>query len=136
MAGYNLALALALLGRTDEAVTRMAEALGEPSRMIPAALRLTWVLASGPDAALRDGARAVALAERACAKAKDNPDCLDAMAAAYAEAGRFDDAVNAARGALERAQAGGPPEQVEAIRAHLRSYEQRRAWRQSGGAMP
>jgi len=135
MARYNLGVALALLGRIDEAVGRMAEALGDPARRTPAALRLVWALAAGPDG-LRDGAAAVALAERACAKAQDNPDCLDAMGAAYAEAGRFDDAVRAAHSALERAEAAGSREQAEAIRAHLRSYEQRHPWRQSGGAPP
>jgi tetratricopeptide (TPR) repeat protein len=133
MALYNLGIALALLGRTDEAVARMAEALGAPSQVSPAALRLTWALASGADPALRDGARAVAIAERACAQARDNPDCLDAMAAAYAEAGRFDEAVRTARGALERAEAAGPQERIEAIRARLRGYESGRPWRQAGG---
>jgi len=136
MARYNLSIALALLGRTDEAVARMAEALGASSQMTPAALRLTWALASGADPALRDGARAVELSERACAQARENPDCLDAMAAAYAEAGRFDEAVRAARAALAGAEAKGPKEQTEAIRARLRSYQAGRAWRQSGGAQP
>ena len=136
MARYNLSVALALLGRTDEAVARMAEALGASSDMTPAALRLTWVLASGADPALRDGARAVELSERACAQARANPDCLDAMAAAYAEAGRFDEAVRAARDALAGVEAKGPKEQTEAIRARLRSYQAGRAWRQSGGASP
>jgi Flp pilus assembly protein TadD len=130
MARYNLSIALALLGRTDEAVARMAEALGASSQMTPAALRLTWALASGADPALRDGARAVELSERACAQARENPDCLDAMAAAYAEAGRFDEAVRAARGALAGAEAKGPREQAEAIRARLRSYEASRPYRQ------
>ncbi len=136
MARYNLSIALALLGRTDEAVEQMGEALGAPTKTTVAALRLTWALASGSDAALRDGARAVAIAERACAQARDNPDCLDAMAAAYAEAGRFGEAVRAARAALVGAEATAPKEQTEAIRARLRSYEAGRAWRQSGGASP
>ncbi len=54
---------------------------------------LAWMLATCPDAAYRDGARAVELAEQAAqvTRFKDHPT-LDTLAAAYAEVGRFDDA--------------------------------------------
>jgi membrane associated rhomboid family serine protease len=51
---------------------------------------LAWLLATCPDAAIRNGTRAVELAQRAC-KLDDwkNPALLDTLAAAYAEAGDF-----------------------------------------------
>ncbi len=56
---------------------------------------LAWLLATDPDPALRDGARAVSLSERACQlTGGTNIWLLSTLAAAYAEAGRFEEAVN------------------------------------------
>ena len=55
---------------------------------------LAWLLATQPSAELRDGVKAVTLAERACQlTASTNLWFLSTLAAAYAEAGRFPDAV-------------------------------------------
>ena len=67
------------------------------------AARLAWCLAVAPEPARRDGPRAVALAEEACRLTRRrDPEALDALAAAYAETGRFDRAASAARDALAR----------------------------------
>jgi tetratricopeptide (TPR) repeat protein len=69
---------------------------------------LSWVLATSSDAGLRNGAEAVTLAEHACAVVKyRNPQMIGTLAAAYAEAGRFDDAVKAAERARNAAAAAG-----------------------------
>ncbi len=67
--------------------------------------QVAWLLATQPDVRLRNGARAVQLAERArdLATQKD-ARLFVTLAAAYAEAGRFDDATEAAREALTLAQ--------------------------------
>jgi tetratricopeptide (TPR) repeat protein len=58
---------------------------------------LAWIYATCPKAELRNGAEAVRLAERACVLTKRQKTAmLDTLAAAYAEAGRFDDAVKIA----------------------------------------
>ncbi len=58
------------------------------------ALYLAWELATSPEEAARDGKTAVELAEHALkARGRSLPDELDTLAAAYAEAGRFEDAV-------------------------------------------
>jgi tetratricopeptide (TPR) repeat protein len=55
---------------------------------------LAWVLAASPDAGLRNGAEAVRLAERACELTHHGePLFIGTLAAAYAEAGRFPEAV-------------------------------------------
>src|SRR4029077_2781765 len=61
---------------------------------------LAWVSATAPGASLRNGTRAVELAERALKLAGGiNPILHRTLAAAYAEAGRFDAAIpNAGRG--------------------------------------
>jgi cell division septation protein DedD len=53
---------------------------------------MAWIMATSPDERLRDGKRAVAYAEKAVGSAPDI-NFLDTLAAAYAEAGRFDEAV-------------------------------------------
>ena len=53
---------------------------------------LAWLLATHPDTVIRNGAEAVELAERVCASSAA-PAHLATLAAAYAEAGRFDEAV-------------------------------------------
>jgi tetratricopeptide (TPR) repeat protein len=55
---------------------------------------LAWVLATCPDASLRDGKRAVQLATKACELADwEDANDLENLAAAYAECGKFDEAV-------------------------------------------
>ena len=84
---------------------------------------LAWRLATCPQAALRDGARAVELAREADRLAGGkNPDYLDTLAAAYAEAGQFPQAVEAAERALTLAVAQSNP-RMEDIRARLKLYQ-------------
>src|SRR5947207_1719192 len=63
---------------------------------------LAWIRATSRDATLRDGAEAVRLAERSC-EISSTPDAgqLDTLAAAYAEAGDFDRAIQTANRALQ-----------------------------------
>ena len=65
----------------------------EPS-FIEGANNLAWLLATAPDASLRDASEAIRWAE-ACASATNHrdPGMLDSLAATYAEAGRFSEAV-------------------------------------------
>jgi tetratricopeptide (TPR) repeat protein len=69
---------------------------------------LAWLLATHPDVTVRNGPEAVRLAEHACAIAsRRNPALLDTLAAAYAEAGRFPEAINAAQEAVALARTAG-----------------------------
>ena len=54
---------------------------------------MAWILATAPDANLRNGKRAVELAKEALAIAPKSAACMDALAAAYAEQGDFAAAV-------------------------------------------
>lgn len=53
---------------------------------------MAWIMATSPDERLRDGRRAVAYAEKAVGTTPDI-NFLDTLAAAYAESGRFDEAI-------------------------------------------
>jgi Flp pilus assembly protein TadD len=69
---------------------------------------LAWLRATCAQAEWRDGAEAVQLAERACQLSRRRfPHFLGSLAAAYAEAGRFAEAVQAIREAQALAQKSG-----------------------------
>ena len=95
------------------------------------AARLAWLLATASEDSLRDGAEAVRLAEGASrATGSRLPEALDVLAAAYAEAGRFEDATATARRARELATAAGLTALVAEIGARLALYEAARPYRQ------
>jgi Flp pilus assembly protein TadD len=102
----NLANALLQQGRIDEAIGHFQRALQlEPAN--PGIMNiLSWLLAVSPQPSLRDGSKAVDLALRANALTGGaNPAILHTLAAAYAEAGRFSEAVDTAQSAMHLAAA-------------------------------
>jgi tetratricopeptide (TPR) repeat protein len=93
---------------------------------------LAWLLAILPAAAGGDPSRAVKLAERACALTSNRvAPYLDTLAAAYAAAYRFDDAIATAQKAIELARTAGQPEMVSEIEAHLKLYRSGQPYRQA-----
>jgi hypothetical protein len=82
-----------------------------------------WVLATSPDAARRNGALAVQLAEAACLQTQyRQPALIATLAAAYAEADRFDEAIGAAQMAGKMASEAGDEPLLEQCRETLKSY--------------
>ncbi len=91
---------------------------------------MAWTLATNPNASIRNGSEAVALAKRAVElSAGRDPVCFDTLAAAYAEAGQFPDAVRSARQAVDLARRQAKPGMAEAVQARLRLYETRTPFR-------
>ena len=80
---------------------------------------------------LRQGRTAEALDHYAKAGqfAPDDPESRFALAAAYAAAGRFDDAIATAQKVIEFARAAGQPELVREIAARLQLYREGRPYR-------
>ena len=75
----------------------------------------------------RDGTEAVRLAERARdASARENAVLFSTLAAAYAETGRFDDAVLACRRAIELARRAEPAQDAHAFEEQLGCHVQRK----------
>ena len=92
---------------------------------------LAWLLATRPDAKFRNGPEAVPLAAHAVQLTKtNNPGALDTLGAALAEAGRFSEAVNAARRASELAAAAGQEELATRFDKRRLSYEAGRPFRE------
>jgi cytochrome c-type biogenesis protein CcmH/NrfG len=98
---------------------------------------LAWLLATARDPAVRDGNRAVRLAQKACAlTANRRAIFLGTLAAAYAEAGRFSEAVSTAARARTLALAGGQADVAEANRRLLELYRSGKAYHVSHGGGP
>jgi tetratricopeptide (TPR) repeat protein len=87
---------------------------------------LAWLLATCGDPEVRNGPRAVALAERAVAlTGRQASDKLDTLAAAYAEAGRFESAIRAEKEAMDLV----PEKQGrESLAIRLKAYESHQAF--------
>jgi tetratricopeptide (TPR) repeat protein len=106
IARLQLAVALARQGKTAGAISQYRLAKNVPPSVPDSAVmnNLAWILATSPLPELRDGAQAVKLAARACElDHNQQPLLLGTLAAADAEAGRFDEAVAAAQQAHDLA---------------------------------
>jgi tetratricopeptide (TPR) repeat protein len=96
-----------------------------------------WVLATNPNASVRDGAKAVELAERAVKlSGGQEPAILGTLAAAYAETGRFPEAVKTARTAVDLATQQKKQSLAESITAKIPLYEARTPFRETRDPFP
>jgi len=94
---------------------------------------LGWTLATHHDAELRNGPEAVRLAQRACQLTQYKIfGAIDTLAAAYAESGQFDLAVETASKALELALASGNERPAQEIRRRISLYKSGKPYHQTG----
>jgi tetratricopeptide (TPR) repeat protein len=85
---------------------------------------LAWVFATSPDASVRDASQAVRLAEQALRVSGGRiPIVLRTLAAAYAESGRFAEAVDTAQRGLELAEAQGNSGLAAELRGTIALYQ-------------
>lgn len=91
---------------------------------------LAWLLATAPDGRYRDGARAVRLAKRAVVLDVNESYNHMALAAAYSEVGRFDDAVAAQERAMDMARAEGQTDEIAEFQKYLDFYRRGRPYRE------
>ncbi|MBN1676804.1 MAG: hypothetical protein JXR37_37520 [Kiritimatiellae bacterium] len=130
MVHTNIGLMFLRDQKAEEATSHFSQALRiDPQSPIPKN-NLAWLLATSPREQLRNPQAAVRLAQEACRTTGcRKPEMLDTLAAAYAAAGRFDDAVRAAREALSKAQQEGQNNAlVSGIEQRLRLYSGGRAY--------
>ncbi len=103
-ADLGIATRLGEQGDVAGAIAHYRLALQTRPNLVVALNNLAWLLATAPDAAVRNGPEAVQLAEQACRLTRYCVPCLvGTLAAAYAEAGRFPEAIAMAQKACARA---------------------------------
>jgi tetratricopeptide (TPR) repeat protein len=94
------------------------------TNIVMALNNLAWILATAPDPNLRNGKEAVPLAEHACERTHyQQAFLIGTLAAAYAEAGRFPDAIAAAQKAHDVALAHGQKEIAESNARLMQLYK-------------
>jgi len=104
----SLGTAFGRKGMLREAITEYQQALKVAPQNRLAMNNLAWLLATSSDASSRDGTKAVALAREAIQLSSDaDPNFFRTLAAAYAESGRFSEAVATAEQAMQVATAQG-----------------------------
>jgi len=121
-AHYNLAHAYSAVGRPSAAVGEFREALRLRPDWPTALGALAWTESTNGDTGVYDPDDAIRLATRAAdLSQRKDAAILDALAAAYAAAGRFPDATKTAEEAAMRADASAPNLAPD-IRARLALY--------------
>jgi Flp pilus assembly protein TadD len=124
MAHYNLGNLSADRGQFEEALTHFQQALEIRPAYAKAHYKLSWLRATCPLASLRNGTEAIAHAVRANQLCEGRqPEVLDALAAACAEAGRFPEALAIARRALDVATGHDDQTFGNSLRTRIALYE-------------
>jgi Tfp pilus assembly protein PilF len=130
--GTNAMLANVLVqkGLLREAAEHYQKTLeSEPESQL-ALNNLAWLLAAGPDDSLRDGRRAIELAVKLNrVTQQNNPFYIRTLAAAYAEAGQFENAVETGQRASGLAHVQGQHALAAQIQEETDLYRQRRPLR-------
>lgn len=114
--------------RYDEALRHFRACLRLKPGLPSPSIGLAWLLATHPDPVRRNPTEAIPLAERLVAQSNyQNWMSLDTLAAAYAAAGRFDEAAAVAGKALPLAQADSPGD-AAAVETRLQRYLKRQSF--------
>jgi protein O-mannosyl-transferase len=122
----HLGNALVQKGRLGEAADHYEKALqSDPDAILPLN-NLAWLMSTGPDDSLRNNEIAIKLALKANQLSKqNNPVFVRTLAAAYAQAGQFEAAIEIARRAAELANAQGVRDLAAEIVHDVDFYQQR-----------
>jgi len=127
----NLAEAYGAGGKRALAAEQFALALNATPDKPFLLNRLAWLLATSPEDAVRNGARAVELAERAVALTqREDIMSLETLSAAYAEVGRFEDALRTGREALALAERQNDESTATSLARRLQLFEMRQKYRE------
>jgi Tfp pilus assembly protein PilF len=120
----DLANALSRKGETAAAIQHWQRALEIRPQYVPTENNLAWALATNPDPTLRNGAKAIQLAQAANQSSGGKSLLLlRTLAAAYAEGGQFTNALATAGQALQLAATEGNMPMINSFEAQMKLYE-------------
>ena len=129
----NLGYALSQKGEVREAVAHYQESLEIQPQNAITCKNLAWILATCPEASIRNGTKAVTLAEQAVRlSGSPDPIFIGTLAAAYAEVGRFPEAVAVAERAQQLAAAQNNTALVNALGEQIERYQTDAPFRDAG----
>lgn len=124
----NLAVSLEKQGKTGPAITEYREAIRLQPGFLGALNNLALILATNGDARFRSGSEAMELATRACDLTRyQNPTLLATLAAAYAEMGRYPEALSLAQQA--QAMAGNQATLAAKLAAMTKEFSEGHPYR-------
>jgi tetratricopeptide (TPR) repeat protein len=128
---YNLGKIFANQGKIEDAILNYNKTLHFSPENTQALYNLSWILATHENKEFRNGEEAERLSQRLCKITQyQQPLALDALAAANAETGKFDEAVSTAEKALKLALQQGPEVLAVGLKKRLKLYRQRRPYHQ------
>ena len=131
-AHFNLGKIYTNLNDLDKAVFHYKKALQFDPNMVQALYHLAWIRATQEDKKYRNGQEAVKLGIRLCKITQyHQPLALDALSAAYAETGRYDEAVSFAEKAHKLASVQGPAALAQGLEQRLKLYQNKMPYRQT-----
>ncbi len=129
-AHFEFATALARTRKTREAMSQYASALLLLPDYSDALDGLAWILSTAANPDFRNGAEAVKMAERACElTGRQDSVKLKTLAAAYAETGRFADAMNTVQTAKDLAAKAGLQGVANECSLMLEQFQRSESWR-------
>jgi tetratricopeptide (TPR) repeat protein len=125
---------LLALGRHADAINDYEEAvknIPEDEEDLSGVLNnLSWVLSTSPEDSVRNGDRALETGLRACELTEyKKSHILSTLAAAYAELGQFDKAIEWSSKAVELG-AKEETEQLDQLKEELKNYQDKKPWRE------
>jgi Flp pilus assembly protein TadD len=119
-----LGMALVMKGQGVEGLAHWRQALRKDPDNLQVLDDTAWLLATSADAALRNGSEAIPLAERAVQLTSGHePELLGTLAAAYAEAGEFDKAVELEQRATDLATQQGKTRLAATLGGRLAQFQ-------------
>jgi len=127
---YNQGVAWDIKGNFDQAVICYAKAIEINPRHARAHNSLAWLMATGPDGRYRNGAKSIECAESAVNLSRE-ADFLNTLAASYAEAGHFEDAIKTQKSAINSLTEESKAEKLTEYKAHLICFRAYRPWRKT-----